>query len=150
VAIGDIEVGQEIIDPWVGKAGTQFVTAVYPQGVVDLYEVMLKDRRRVIACKDHLWNVKLGDLPPMVTKTSEIAVAMDHYKVSLPVDMGDTRQYIEIDSITPVEPDEATCITVDGPESLYITEDYIVTHNTWAILADNLKYIHDPNYLSVN
>lgn len=38
--------------------------------------------------------------------------------------------------IEPTEEEaEMTCITVDGPESLYLTEHYIVTHNTAISLA---------------
>ena len=60
-----------------------------------------------------------------------------------------TNEYVAIREVIPVEPDHATCISVSGEDKLYITENFIVTHNTWAILADNLKYVHDPNYFSV-
>lgn len=35
-----------------------------------------------------------------------------------------------IRSITPVEPDEAVCISVDSPDHLYLTAGHIPTHNT--------------------
>lgn len=59
-----------------------------------------------------------------------------------------TDEYVAIREVVPVDADYATCISVSGKDKLYITENFIVTHNTWAILADNLKYIHDPNYFS--
>lgn len=35
-----------------------------------------------------------------------------------------------IESIVPVSPGDATCISVSSPDSLFIVNDYIVTHNT--------------------
>ncbi|NMW84723.1 AAA family ATPase [Peptoniphilus sp. AGMB00490] len=36
----------------------------------------------------------------------------------------------KVESITKVDVDEATCISVASPDKLFITKDYIVTHNT--------------------
>lgn len=60
----------------------------------------------------------------------------------------ETDEYVAIREVIPVEPDLATCIAVSGPDKLFITENFIVTHNTWGILADNLKFVHDPNYFA--
>jgi hypothetical protein len=38
---------------------------------------------------------------------------------------------LRIEEIKPIFTDEATCISVDHPSRLYITDDYIVTHNTY-------------------
>lgn len=37
-------------------------------------------------------------------------------------------------SIVPVEREEAQCISIDHPDHLYITDDFIVTHNTFTAL----------------
>jgi ATP-dependent exoDNAse (exonuclease V) alpha subunit len=48
---------------------------------------------------------------------------------------------LRIASITPLAPQECVCISIDSPSGLYITNDYIVTHNTTILraLVDILK-----------
>jgi len=38
------------------------------------------------------------------------------------------------------------CISVSHPNGLYITDDFIVTHNSWALLAAALQYCDVPGY----
>ena len=46
-------------------------------------------------------------------------------------------------SIQPTAPAEATCIAVNGPDSLYLTEGYVVTHNSHLSLAGGSILIDD-------
>ncbi len=46
---------------------------------------------------------------------------------------------IAIDTIIPAFEGEAQCITVDHPDHLYITDDYIVTHNT--VILNAFTYV---------
>lgn len=43
------------------------------------------------------------------------------------------RFYLKIRSIEPDGFEEASCITIDHPDRLYLTDDFIVTHNSWAV-----------------
>lgn len=44
---------------------------------------------------------------------------------------------------------ECCCIAVTNPDSLFLTRDFIVTHNSYALLMEALKDIKDPNLRSV-
>lgn len=55
---------------------------------------------------------------------------------------------LRIDSIEPAGKGFATCISVTG-EKLFVTSNFIVTHNTFASLLHHMKYIHLPYYKGV-
>jgi predicted phage terminase large subunit-like protein len=52
---------------------------------------------------------------------------------------------LRVECIEPIGKGEASCISISGDEKLYITTNYIVTHNTSTILMKMLAYLDDPN-----
>lgn len=54
---GDIKVGDYIFDR---KGNPTEVVGVYPQGVKQVYEITLKDGRKVRCNEEHLWSVYIG------------------------------------------------------------------------------------------
>lgn len=50
-----------------------------------------------------------------------------------------------IESYEYVGKKDARCITVDGCDSLYMLQDFIVTHNTWVSLYKSMTYMFNPD-----
>ena len=134
--IGDIKVGDRIIG---GDGKPTNVIGVYPQGKKGLFRFTLKDGRSVLCCREHLWTVgkrPVGNLSVLFVETlstGDILKEFDKYIYELPVTpdgFGDGRKNNVIESIVYEKIDEAVCIRVDNKDSLFLTTDGIVTHNT--------------------
>lgn len=54
-----------------------------------------------------------------------------------------------IKDIVDIESDYATCISISGEDKLFITTNFIVTHNSFQALLLVLKYHKDPNFKAV-
>jgi hypothetical protein len=55
ITIGSLKEGDMICDT---KGGIQFVTAIHPQGVKDIYKVSFSDGSTTYTTEDHLWEVQ--------------------------------------------------------------------------------------------
>lgn len=76
VNIEDSYEGMEIISP---DNSMQTVTNVYPQGEVDIYEVLFEDGRSVKCCGEHLWEIRdVGG--KLVQNTLQIKEYVDRQK----------------------------------------------------------------------
>jgi len=112
------------------------VTAVFPQGMVPIFKITLADGSATEAGAEHLWMAFDGDACRKL-RTDELTTEM-----SLPIAFCNHRP--RITSIEPVGKKEAQCILIDHPDHLYITDDYIITHNTeYAICDDAAKAAAD-------
>ena len=67
--IGDASVGDEVIAP---DGSVTVVTGVYPQGVVPLNRVTFSDKSSVLACDDHLWEVREQHGTKRILNTKQI------------------------------------------------------------------------------
>lgn len=60
-------------------------------------------------------------------------------------DMRSTREdWLYITSIEPVEPEPARCIQVDSPDSTYLVEGFVPTHNTMAMVHLAVQFAQIP------
>jgi len=56
---------------------------------------------------------------------------------------------LKVVSIVPTRVGYATCISISGEEKLFVTTNYIVTHNTRMCLTKYLAYLSDKNFRGV-
>lgn len=135
VNIEDVRVGDKVVTH---KRTIETVTDVWPQGVVQLYRVTFADGRTIDACGEHLWQhdgcvSSTLDIKQLLANGTPVAIPEYGNKGSLP-----------IASVVAIDKDYATCIAISGPDKLFVTTNYIVTHNSHTCLTKALKYINDP------
>lgn len=134
--LGDLKEGDYVLDrKWMPTK----ILGVYPQGVLDNYKITFKDGRETYCCLDHLWSFYDSNF---ILQTLSLRSLIQYdlvYLVNIPNAYDYTsRQYVpdknqpftKIKSVERSGECEMQCILVDNPEHLYLTNNYIVTHNT--------------------
>lgn len=165
VEMRDIKVGSKVITPFDGIAN---VTAIFPQGIKDVYEFVLSDGRKCECGLEHLWTV-FTEYPKSVCPQNEIEGSITVQTKYLIENMAKGKTYYvpnailedkkypfsytrneiatRIEYIKKVRRAECQCILVDDDKHLYITDDFIVTHNSFAlVLAMAEPLMTDPNF----
>ena len=144
--MGDINVDDIIV----GSDGTtQQVLNVFPQGIRPVYKVTMKDGGVTYCDEEHLWTVFIENelfettLATITAKDISDKLNVNQYRLPSYTPMvincnddwyneylkfGSSARYIK--SIEYDRDEECQCILVSNPNHLYITDDYIVTHNT--------------------
>lgn len=140
VRMGDLKVGDKV---FAANGNESTVTGIFPQGLRKIYEITLENGYKCRASDNHLWlsiyETSLGVSGyQKVVDTSRMLYKPTHFYI--PCISGENFnhfEYCRIKSIKYVGLDECQCIYIDDPSHLYVTDDYIVTHNTTL-----LKFFH--------
>lgn len=141
--LGELKVGDYVFDR-LGQPTK--VLGVYPQGKLDVYKIYLSDGRTSLCNDNHLWTCYNKDKTFITYSLKEImniGLINDNneFNFAIPNYFTDS-DYIDIVKIENLNyREEMTCIYVNNPEHLYLTNDYIVTHNTTVtkIIVDSLN-----------
>ena len=142
VEMGSLIPGDLVVDMH-GNAVS--VTGVFPQGTKKVFKVSFNDGSSTECCMEHLWWVKgwwdhaewevksLGDLLIAGFRQYEIPIA----------DVPEQKPYKKrfFSAVEYVGEKECHCISVDSPTASYLTDDFIVTHNTALITTIALSKI---------
>lgn len=133
-----------------------YVPLVKPQVGLDVDSVMdrLIEHLGVVPHSKPVPNLSLADelcsLARSIGLLAEVEIEQGLPYVTIP---SDHQIGLAIKSIEFVGRDHATCISVSHPERLYVTKDYIVTHNTFCglkaaeLIAKRLMIVVPAKYL---
>ncbi|MDX1365473.1 MAG: terminase family protein [Arenibacter latericius] len=142
--IGDVEVGEIIIDP-VGDI--QFIHQIHEKGELPVYKFTTAENRSVNACMDHIWDVFVGEDRILIT-TKDLIPLIESSVISVPV-YKECSEEILMDAITScsyVGMRDCRCITLTGSDGLYITDDNVITHNSFAMMLDPLYDVDNKHF----
>ena len=139
VNMGDIKVGMKVM----GEDGKPYdVLGVYPQGKKSIYSLYFSDGSSCKCCGSHLWTLHYAGCKEFTASVNELMGYYgsyrsewnswwfsEEYPLYLPNSIYKyTAHLVYIQCKTKEE--ECQCIYVSNPTHLYITDDYIPTHNT--------------------
>lgn len=131
VNMGDVKVGTKVI---AGSGEVANVIGVYPQGKRDIYEITLDDGSKCRCSDNHLWKTRTN-----YKNNCEIVIEFEYvrlywytFEMEIPCLENGKEIWKRIDNIEYIDKEECQCIMIDNPCHLYVTDDYIITHNTTA------------------
>ena len=129
--MGDIKVGDEVLDR--NGVDKHKVVGVFPQGIRPIYKVTCQNGASCECDIEHLWNVNgqvltLREIMDLDYKNTNLYLPEFNMKPFL--GDGTINQRLYITNIEYLRDEEAQCIMIDSEEHLYVTDNFIVTHNT--------------------
>lgn len=124
--MGDIKPGSIILDK---DANPTLVTGIFPQGVKEIFKVTLENGKSAMCGFEHLWNIQHDDIVETVP-LSEI-MRVNYGSASIPYWTPAGINWSPIKNIKYSHEEESQCIMVDNPDHLYMTDQDIITHNTF-------------------
>ena len=129
--MGDIKVGDYVLDR--NGIDKHKVIGVFPQGIRPIYKITCQNGASCECDIEHLWNVNneiktLREIIELDFHLNKLYLPEFNFKPTLGDDT--KNQVLYITNIEYVREEEAQCIMIDSDEHLYVTDNFIVTHNT--------------------
>ena len=135
--IGSLAVGDLVI---AGDGSPTIVTGVFPQGRRSVFRLTFDDGATTRADAEHLWRVRPPGYESWSVLTTDVIrrrwgdTPAPGQRCAIPA-VPRYRPERLLVRIEPAGEAESVCIAVAHPEGTYITNDYIVTHNTTLLIV---------------
>ena len=128
ITMSEVEVGTKVISPY-GKFEQCVATVigVFPHDNMEVYEITLENGKKCRCDTSHLWNALIDGAYRTIDMMT-ILDKIENHKIELPV--ADDKCFYAITKTEFIGFEPTKCIYLDSPSHLYITDDYIITHNT--------------------
>ena len=148
VEMGSLNIGDAILAP---DNSTQRVLNIFEQGEIDVWRLTFDDGAQTECCKNHLWKVRTPISEWRVIRFEDVLSAFNaHLKIYTPLCASsvyerfkkktpDTDKPRKIVRVEYIGKKQCRCIMVSGAEHLYVTDNFIVTHNTFAMYLNALQ-----------
>ena len=158
ITMRDVKIGTLV---YTGRGNVAKVSGIYFQCVRPIYEIQLEDDSKIRVADNHL-NVVISDR----YQTEEVITTLDVLNrielgevFTIPnaviSELSDSVNHFgtgrQIVSVNYIENDACQCIMIDHPDHTYVSDDYILTHNTTLgrALAHKLNH-NDSNIIEVD
>ena len=138
IEMRDVKVGTEVIT---GQGHIGKVSGIYPQGARPIYELVLADGGSIRVADLHLNVVYVEGSISVVTTDYIVRLFGDGFNLYIPRadlsnyscsadDIPNTDEYRMIENIHYIGEEDCQCIMIDHEDHTYVSDDYILTHNT--------------------
>lgn len=131
IQMEEVEVGTQVIS---GTGSISTVLSVSKVQKKKIYEITLENGYNCRCSADHLWHVRYNyfanKFKEKDVELNEILLCPYKYLIPVTTERLNSVFYLRVGVIECIGEEECKCIYIDDPSHLYITDNYIITHNT--------------------
>lgn len=131
IQMGEVDVGTRVVS---GTGNIATVLSVSKVQKKKIYEITLENGYKCRCSADHLWHVRYNyfanKFKEKDVELNEILLCPYKYLIPVTTERLNNAFYLRVGVIECIGEEECKCIYIDDPSHLYITDNYIITHNT--------------------